>query len=176
LEALRQSHGVTISWRSLELRPAGTTIPPEYKARIEAMRPQLYQMARERYGLELNSGPMGINSRPALIGAKYAEDQGMGEAYHEAVFAAYWLKGQSIEESAVLAEIAESVGLERDAFLAALTDGRWETAVSADIQQAMAYGLSGVPALVFANKYLVTGAQPYETLVQVTEQVAGEKV
>lgn len=140
------------------------------------MRPQLYQMARERYGLDLNSGPMGIDSRPALIGAKYAEDQGVGDAYHEAVFAGYWLHGRSIAETAVLADIAELVGLEREAFLAALTDERWETAVAADIQQAMAYGLSGVPALVFADKYLVTGAQPYETLVQVTEQAAGVKL
>lgn len=140
------------------------------------MRPQLYQMARERYGLDLNSGPMGIDSRPALIGAKYAEDQGVGDAYHAAVFAGYWLHGRSIAETAVLADIAELVGLEREAFLAALTDERWETAVAADIQQAMAYGLSGVPALVFADKYLVTGAQPYETLVQVTEQAAGVKL
>ncbi len=136
------------------------------------MRPQLYEMARAQYGLELNSGPMGIDSRPALIGAKCAEAQGVGAAYHEAVFAAYWLHAQSIEETAVLADIAESVGLEREAFLAALVDEKWETAVAADIQQAMAYGLSGVPALVFANKYLVTGAQPYQTLVEVTEKVA----
>jgi predicted DsbA family dithiol-disulfide isomerase len=32
-----------------------------------------------------------------------------------------------------------------------------------------------VPALVFANKYLVTGAQPYEVLVQVVEQIQDEQ-
>jgi predicted DsbA family dithiol-disulfide isomerase len=174
LEALQESHGVAVRWRSFELRPQGTPIPPAYLARIEAMRPQLYQMAREQYGLELNSGPMGIDSRPALIGAKYAEAQGVGDAYHEAVFAAYWLHGRSIEETAVLADIAASIGLERDAFLAALQDEAWDTAVAADIQQARAYGLSGVPALVFAGKYLVSGAQPYQTLVQVTEQIQSE--
>jgi predicted DsbA family dithiol-disulfide isomerase len=174
LEALQASHGVTVRWRSFELRPAGTTIPPDYLARIEAMRPQLYQMAREQYGLELNSGRMGINSRPSLIGAKYAEAQGVGAAYHEAVFAAYWLEARSIEDTAVLADIAESIGLERTAFLAALSEPTWETAVAADIQQARTYGLTGVPALVFANRYLVSGAQPYPTLVQVTEQIMQE--
>jgi predicted DsbA family dithiol-disulfide isomerase len=174
LEALEKSHGVTVRWRSFELRPEGTTIPPEYLARIEAMRPRLYQMAREQYGLELNSGPMGIDSRPALIGGKYAEAQGVGEAYHDAVFAAYWLHAQSIEETAVLADIAQSIGLEREAFLAALADERWETAVDADIHQAHMYGLTAVPALVFGGKYLVSGAQPYPVLVQVTEQLLSE--
>ena len=46
---------------------------PEYRARIEAARPQLYAMAREQYGLELNVGTFGINSQPALVGAKFAE-------------------------------------------------------------------------------------------------------
>ena len=42
----------------------------------------------------------------------------------------------------------------------------------ADVQQAFDYGLSGVPALVFNNKYLVSGAQPYELLAQVADQAA----
>ena len=76
----------------------------------------------------------------------------------------------------MLTGIAERVGLAREPFLAALAgEGVWETAVTADIEQAFQYGLSGVPALVFASKYLVSGAQPYEVLVQVADQVAAEQ-
>jgi predicted DsbA family dithiol-disulfide isomerase len=52
---------------------------------------------------------------------------------------------------------------------------QWDSAVTADVYQAHRYGLNGVPALVFANKYLVTGAQPYEVLVQVVEQIQDEQ-
>jgi predicted DsbA family dithiol-disulfide isomerase len=45
----------------------------------------------------------------------------------------------------------------------------------ADVYQAYRYGLNGVPALVFANKYLVSGAQPYEALAQVVEQIRDEQ-
>lgn len=138
---------------------------------IEAKRPQMEAMARERYGIEINAGPFGINSRPALIGAKYAEAQGVGDAYHEAVFVAYWQEAKNIEDRDVLADVAVQVGLSRDAFWDALSDEALEAQVTADIEQAFAYGLSGVPALVFNDKYLVTGAQPYELLEQVVTQV-----
>lgn len=168
---------MAVRWRSFELRPKGAPpISPEYRERILAARPRFEAMAREQYGVEINVGPFGVDSRPALIGAKYAEEMGVGEAYHDAVFRAYWQEGQSIEDVAVLTGIAERVGLARELFLAALAgEGVWETAVTADIEQAYQYGLSGVPALVFANKYLVSGAQPYEVLVQVADQVAAEQ-
>lgn len=147
----------------------------EYRARIEAARPQLVALARERYGLELNIGPFGIDSRPALVGAKFAEAHNVGEAYHAAVFRAYWQQGQNVAETAVLAQVAAQIGLAKEAFLAALDGVEWQQAVDADIAQARQYGLTAVPALVFGNHYLVSGAQPYEILVQVTEQCAAEQ-
>ena len=77
-------------------------------------------MAREQYGLEVNPGPFGIDSRPALIGEQYAKERGLGKACHRAVAEAYWQRAQPIDDPRVLAEIAAQVGIEREAFLAAL--------------------------------------------------------
>ncbi len=166
-----------IVWRSYELRPKGSPpIPPEYLARIKATEPRLNRMAHEQYGLELNRGPMGISSRAALIGAKYAEAQGFGTPYHDAVFHAYWQRANNIGDVEVLAEIAHSIGLERSAFLAALQDEQYDAQVEEDVEQAYAYGLTGVPALIFGNRYLVSGAQPYEVLRQVVEKVGSERM
>jgi predicted DsbA family dithiol-disulfide isomerase len=176
LEALKASHNVTVRWRSFELRPKGAPpISEEYQATIAVKRQYFQEMARDHYGVEINEGPFGIDSRPALVGAKYAEAQGVGDAYHEAVFRAYWQEARSIEEIAVLADIAAEVGLDRDAFVAALGEEAWDMAVTADVYQAYRYGLNGVPALVFGNKYLVSGAQPYEVLTQVVEQISSEQ-
>lgn len=149
-------------------------MPPEYRQRIEAARPQLYATARTQYGLELNSGPFGIDSRPALVGAKYAEAQGLGDLYHDAVFRAYWQRAADISDRTLLAGLAATIGLQPDAYSAALDDPAYHAAVDADIAQAQAYGLSGVPAMVFAEKYLVVGAQPYPYLKQAVEQVREE--
>ena len=134
------------------------------------MRPQMEAMARDRYGLEINAGPFGINSRPALIGAKFAEAHGQGEAYHDAVFRAYWQESLNIEDVDVLAEQATAVNLNKTEFIAALSDPTYEQQVIADIEQAYRFGLSGVPALVFNQKYLVTGAQPLHVLEEVAEK------
>jgi predicted DsbA family dithiol-disulfide isomerase len=176
LEKLENSHDVEVIWRAFELRPKGSPpMPPEYRARIQAGRPRLMAIAREHYGLELQQGPFGIDSRPALIGAKYAESQGAGVTYHWAVFRAYWQEAQDIGDPAVLAQIAQQVGLDPQAFTEALADPVLDGQVQDEIDQAHAYGLNGVPAMVFAEKYLVSGAQPYPVLVQVVEQVQAEQ-
>lgn len=149
-------------------------MPPALRARIEAGRPQFETMARQQYGLEIKAGPFGIDSRAALIGEAYAAAQGLGDAFHDAVAAAYWQQAQPIDDPQVLAELATAVGLSRDAFLAALGQPEYEQAVDADIAWAHANGLTGVPAVVFAERYLVMGAQPYAVFEQVLRQCQSE--
>ncbi len=79
-----------------------------YRARIEENKPRLYAMAREQYGLELNQGPFGIDSRPALVGAKFAEEQDTGKAYHHALMHAYWIDAQDIGNRSVLGNLVDS--------------------------------------------------------------------
>jgi predicted DsbA family dithiol-disulfide isomerase len=176
LEKLEEDYDIDIHWRSFELRPAGSSpLPPEYRRRIEASRPMFNKRAREQYGLEINSGPFGINSRPALVADKYAESQGKGKAFHKAVMDAYWQEARSIEDTNVLEEIAEHAGLITENFEAVLIDPTYDAEVSADIWLAREYRLDAVPALVFAEKYLVVGAQPYDTLKQVIEKILEEE-
>jgi len=177
LEKLQQEYELAIHWRSFELRPAGSPpITPHKLAQIDVMRPRFEQMAWEQYGVNVHSGPFGIDTRLALIADKYAESRGKGEAFHQAVMCAYWQEARSIDRPDVLQTIAVSVGLNAEQFGTALRDAQFDAEVSADVQLAQEYGLSGVPALVFANTYLISGAQPYDVLKRVMEKVQGEKV
>ena len=172
LEKLIASHDVTVQWHAYQLNPSSSAPMSEAKkAQILAMRPQFDRTAKQQYGLDMNPGKLGIDSLPALTGDKYAESKGKGNAYHQAVFEAYWLNAKNIEETAVLADIAEEAGLNRDDFLAALNDQTLIQDVMQDIQQAQMYGLQGVPALVINNQFLISGAQPYEELVRIVEQL-----
>lgn len=146
-------------------------MPEAYKERIKQMEPQFRAIAEKDYGKQINRGPSGINSRPALIGAKYAEAQGVGEAYHGAMLRAYWQEGRNIEDREEMAAVAESVGLEREGYLAAVDDPQWEEVMLADVQMAHDYMITGVPAMIFENKFSLSGAQPYPGLVNILEQV-----
>lgn len=150
-------------------------MPAEYRARIEAGQPRLEQMAHDVYGITIRRGPFGINSRLALIADKYAEQQGKGAAFHHAVFKAYWEEAQSIDDVKVLAGIGERVGLDRGGLLAAIRDPSYIGQVDSDIALAHEYQMSSVPSLVFAEKYLVVGAQPLHVLEQVLAQVQAEQ-
>lgn len=144
------------------------------RAQIEASRPMLLQMARENYGLEINPGSFETDSRLGLIAIAFGEAHGKGPAYHKAVMSAYWQQAQDVSDIHVLQELAESVGLPTENFAAELERPEYAAAVDRDVQEAAMYGLNSVPALVFAEKYLVSGAQPYDVLKQVIERVQAE--
>ncbi|QBD80161.1 hypothetical protein EPA93_30955 [Ktedonosporobacter rubrisoli] len=175
MEKLQDNFDIDIHWHAFMLRPPGSPpMPPAYRERIEASRPALLQRTSEQYGLEMNPGPLGIDSRPALIAEKYAASQGKGNAFHDAIMKAYWQKARSIDDPAVLQEIATEVGLQVPDISAVLSNSSYEDAVSTDMKQAHSYGLDAVPALIFNAQYLVSGAQPYELLKRVVEKVQEE--
>lgn len=132
-------------------------------------------MMWEQFAVKINAGPFGIVSKDALIADKYAESQGKGEAFHNAMFRAYWEEARGIDQHDVIREVAVSVGLDGDGVIAALEAPQYVQAVEADVMQAYQYGLSGVPAIVFSEKYLVMGAQPLEVLTQVWERARAEQ-
>jgi predicted DsbA family dithiol-disulfide isomerase len=154
-------------------------MPAHYRQRIEASRPMFHQRVREEYGLELNPGPMEIDTRPALRVEQWAISISKGHEFHDEANHAYWLHGRDLSQPDVLREIAASVGLPVDDFDSVLVDPAYEQAVQADINQAQMYGLTGVPASVFNNKYLISGAQPYaefEALVRELQDESGSAV
>lgn len=181
LDSLRMTRDVQVEWRAYELRPAGAeALPPEVEAvhrrRIAESWPRVQQMARERFGLELKrmDDPAPRNTRLAHIGAKFALAHGQAEAYHKAVFQAHWRDLRDITAVDTLAEIARAAGLDEAGFRASLTDPAYIAAVEGDEYWAWQQGLQGVPAFIFGNRYLVSGAQPVDVLEEVYDRCLAE--
>ena len=181
LDLLRQTRLIEVAFRAYELRPAGTPpIPPEievqYRERIAAGWPRVQQMARERFGLELKrmDDPQPHPTRLAHIGAKYAMALGKGQAYHHALFRAHWQEQRDISAVETLVDIAGDIGLDGTAFRAALQSPDYRAEVEADEYWAWQHDLRGVPAFIFAERYLVSGAQPVELLQQVVDKCVQE--
>lgn len=88
--------------------------------------------------------------------------------------AAYWQEGRDISRQETLIDIVTRIDLS-SAELEEILDSRvYAPEVDADIELAQRLGLSSVPAMVFDERYLVLGAQPYDVLVQAVEQILGE--
>ena len=126
----------------------------------------------EAEGLPYGDRSMTFNSRLAQEIGAWADTQPGGEAIHDAIFRAYFVDGKNIGDKDVLAELAESVGLSKQAALEVLEKRTFKDAVDADWAKSRQYGVTGVPTFV-AEKRGVVGAQPYEALVELVKQVRG---
>ena len=179
LDSLQYTRDVIVEWKAFELRPGGK-FPgtPEqeaaYRRMIAEKHEPMWAHARENFGLEMREGPWGVNSRPALEGARFAREHGLERAYNKACFAAHWQAARRLDDMDVLVDIAESAGLDGAAFRAAVESGAYRVEVERDLQEAYQSGISSIPAFVFGDHYLVSGAQPASVLSQVVDRCIEE--
>ena len=104
----------------------------------------------------------------------FAKAHGKQAEMKERLLKAYFTEGKHVGRVPELAALASDVGLDAEAVTQALDSGAHAGAVAADIAQAQAFGISGVPFFVFAGKYGVSGAQSPEAFVEVLTKVAAE--
>ena len=174
LKRLNETEPVELNWHAFELRPEGSPpISPEYLQRIEAGQPMLRARFKKDFNIELNSGPFGINTRTVHQLKKYADSQGKGNEFHDAVLVAYWMNAVDISDETQQQELLRQVGIETPV-AEILANTSLEQEVVADEQFAYQNGISGVPAMVFGEKYLVSGAQPVDVLKKVVAQLKQE--
>lgn len=106
--------------------------------------------------------PPGVtpNTRYALEATEYAQRQGKFMEFHHAAYKAYWQEGQDLGQLSALAEVARSVSLNAAEMLEHLESHTYSAAVMQQYQEALQYGIRGIPTFVVGN-LLFTGAHPY---------------
>ena len=123
---------------------------------------RLKQIARE---LELPFGDreMTFNSRLAQELGKWAEQMGKGDAFHDAVFRAYFAEGRNIADVNILADIAGAVGLDAKKAHDMIGARVFREAVEIDWARAYESGVTAVPTFLMNGQTLV-GAQTFNAL------------
>jgi predicted DsbA family dithiol-disulfide isomerase len=114
------------------------------------------------------------NSRLAQELGTWADSQPGGSALHDALYRAYFVDARNIGDPEILVEIAQSVGLDPTEARAVLAERRFKEAVDADWAKSRRYGVTGVPTFMAGGRGVV-GAQPYEVLARLLEQVGARR-
>lgn len=114
------------------------------------------------------------SSRRAHECTEYARAHGKLHAFHAAVLKAYWTDGKDIHDWAVLEELARGAGLDASAMRDEVTARTWQTAVDDRVQAAHDLGIHAVPTFLFAEKFIVQGAQTLDVLEKVMARVTSE--
>ncbi|MGY9049259.1 hypothetical protein P775_28665 [Puniceibacterium antarcticum] len=92
-----------------------------------------------------------------------------------ALFTAHFTDQRNLSDDAVLADVAGEIGLDRAEAAAVLDDQRFANDVRSAEHFWQQQGISGVPAIVFDQKHLVTGAQGVDNYTSILSQLAEMK-
>jgi predicted DsbA family dithiol-disulfide isomerase len=105
----------------------------------------------------------------------YAKAHGKQAELKERLMKAYFEEGRHVGRIEDLADLAAETGLDREDVVRSLTAGEYLAAVRADVAQAGALGIRGVPFFVLDGKYGVSGAQEAQTFANVLRKVVSER-
>lgn len=97
-----------------------------------------------------------------------ASTQGLGDEAIERLFRAYFCEGELISDRQRLRGLVEEVGVNG-------VDALWESDVFTDVVRAdeaaaQELGISGVPSILVDSKFMVTGAQGSEQILNVVQR------
>ena len=100
----------------------------------------------------------------------YGERMGREDEVAEALFEAYFQKGEVLADIAVLADIGARAGLDRASLEHYLASDEDREAIAGADLDARRAGISGVPFFIFNGKVAASGAQEPEALLQAMEK------
>ena len=178
---------VEVTYHSFELAPdtpvdyEGT--PAQYLAERKGLpMPQVEQMIERvtqiaaSVGLDYDYEHMHqTNTVKAHELLHYAKARGRQLEMKEALLKAYFIDGGHVGRVDDLADLAAGLGFDREDVLRSLTEEEYLADVKADVAQAAAYGIQGVPFFVLDGRYGISGAQETTAFLGALEQLAREK-
>ena len=185
LAAFPQADEVEVVFRPYQLDPTLSETPQPLTDQLrEKFGPRLDATLRhtaataKQEGLDFRfEDAQAVNTLTAHRLLRFALEQGgpdVQRALAEKLFEAYFTKGQNVADHALLADLAEAAGLDRDDVLVYLSVGDGEREVEAEIAGAQRLGIRAVPTFVFDGRTAVQGAQPTSAFLQALEELRQE--
>lgn len=128
--------------------------------------------AGDSVGIPFVFGPRVPNTARSHTLIFWAQQENVGPAVVEALFQAYFLDGADIGDIDVLADIAETCGMDRDVIYDRLLRGEDLDGVKAVSERCREMGMNGVPCFIIERKYALVGAQPNAVFLDLFDQIA----
>ncbi|HEY1222051.1 MAG TPA: DsbA family oxidoreductase [Acidimicrobiales bacterium] len=186
LDRFENREAVIVRHRAFELDPSA---PRDYNLSLPELLAKKYSMPVERARalndrLEGEASALGLtwsmkDARPTntfdahrLIAL--ASSQAKGAAMSERLFRAYFSDGLLVSDQSTLTTLANEVGIDDVSSL--WTNELFANDVRADEAAAMELGITGVPALLIDEKFMVVGAQGGDHILDVLTRAWSRRV
>ncbi|SHK29402.1 Predicted dithiol-disulfide isomerase, DsbA family [Marinobacter antarcticus] len=186
MEQLAAEHEFTVEWHAFELNPdhsgKGEPILPalarKYGRSEEEMRSTQNQMMTIAKDLGLNFEKMQerltCNTFDAHRLVKWAGEQGQQTGMKQALFEAYFGRADDVADHDILVRCVEALGLDPLKAREVLDSDQYARAVREDEATYQKAGVTAVPAFIINGKYLISGAQEPDALVQTLQEIGAE--
>jgi 2-hydroxychromene-2-carboxylate isomerase len=155
IEELAAEAGATLVWKPILVGGVFNAVNPSvYEQRAKPVPAKARYYAKDlgdwvrRSGLRIGMPkPFPVNSVKAMRGAYVALDAGCIAPYARAVFEAYWGDLRDISRDEVLADVVARVGLDREAYFAAIASPACKERLRATTDELVARGGFGSPTM-----------------------------
>ncbi|WP_338555060.1 DsbA family oxidoreductase [Paenibacillus sp. KS-LC4] len=185
LEQFAHRNEVVIEYRSFELNSEASM----YSGK------NMHQILSEKHGMSIEQAKKAnaeLGQQAALMGlvynfdqmkptntfdahrlTQYAKSVGKDKELAEKLFYSYYTDAKLISDHDTLANIAESVGMNKDESMAVLHNpSKYANEVRSDEAIAKQLGITGAPFFVIDRKYAISGAQPIEVFLSALNQAS----
>jgi len=146
---------IKIRWRPFELRPFPVpTLKVEDEYLPSIWKQSVYPLA-DKLGIDIRLPRISPQPRTtkAFEGFSYAEERGLGSEFSIAVMNAFFKQGKNIGDIKVLAELAEDIGLDRDAMQNALECNMYKSKHKSALKYAYEEDkITVVPTIIIGQK------------------------
>jgi predicted DsbA family dithiol-disulfide isomerase len=179
--------GVEIRWRAFQLDPTATAEPSDLRRSIdtkygpgsfEKMTERLVALGRDAgidYRFDIAKRVSTLDAHRLVAWAWELEGAEGQARLVERFFRAYFEEGANVADHATLAGLAGDAGFDADEAAGVLASDRYAAEVRSDLTGAVERGLTGVPAFVVNDQFVIPGAQDTETFVNLLGRVAARE-
>ena len=178
--AARPDQTYDIRWTSFLLNP---DMPPEGAFRRMYMERKLGSTSRvlrlyqtihaaceaEGLPLDLDRQPRIPNTANSHRFIKFAAQYGLTDQAVDLLFRSYFCEGNDIGQTAMVQNMAEQLGLSLVELEHYMQSEQSTMAINADTGRAHRLGVSGVPCVIFADRFAITGAQEAKVMARLLD-------
>ena len=164
---MKREFKIIEEWLPFEIHPDTPIEGVLWKDYFPGMDPEAFfrklDERGKKMGVRFGPQPLMSNSSMAMQGGEFAKEHGKYDAYHEAVFRAFFTACKDIGDRSAILELAKNVGLDAVALDAALENNIYLPRLQATTRKAKANGFSAAPTFVIDGYGSISGAQPIDT-------------
>ena len=160
IDDLAAKHGRQVKWRPMMLgaafKASGLPLLLSVPLKGEYSKRDLQRSARF-LGIPYKFPPaFPVTTLAAARGYYWLHGQDCAKAreFAHAVFRAYWVEGRDVGELSIVLEIADALGIDREAFAAAIATPEIKERVKQETEAAIAKGMFGAP-------YFIVDGEPF---------------